>query len=164
MGRKKETIDPQIGIRIKEVRKKNNLTQAQFASMFYVTEQTVRNWESGRRKVDLEMIRNICDTLKCDISYILGIDTLIEETIDTDIDNLLNSSQTFISYLESIGVAIDVQPVSATPGINIQGNSVTPKVFYRYEVTANNEPRIFNEKEWSELQTRISEMIKLLIN
>jgi len=41
---------------------------------------------------------------------------------------------------------------------------VKPKVFYRYEVTGNNTPKVFNEKDWAELQARIAEMIKLLIN
>lgn len=164
LGRKKEIKNPLIGERIKDIRKQAQLTQAQFGKIFFVTEQTVRNWESGRRKIDLEMVRKICDYFNSDMSYVLGMTDLIETVIDSDIENLLSNDKIFISYLESIGISVDVFPCSGSEGIDIDNNKISPKFSYRYEITGNNEPRVFNEKEWTELQIRIAEMIKLLIN
>jgi transcriptional regulator with XRE-family HTH domain len=163
LGRKKENINPEIGQRIKEIRKQQNLTQPQFGERFNVTEQTIRNWESGRRKVDLETIQKICDAFHCDVSYILGIQNILEKSIDSGIDELKNESNIFISYLESIGFSVDIQPTSASPQISNDGAVVT-NVHFRYEVTGDNTPKVFSENEWSELQGRISKMIKLLIN
>lgn len=46
----------EFGSQIKELRKKNNLTQEQFASHLMVTRQAVSNWENNRNLPDLEML------------------------------------------------------------------------------------------------------------
>ena len=97
---------------------------------------------------------------------ILGLTgkNIIIGIIDTGIDKLELENQIFISYLKSIGINVDIQPTSATPGSVKNSNIVEPTVFYRYEVTGDNTPKIFSETEWKELQERITKMIKLLIN
>lgn len=163
MGRKKETINPEIGQRIKEIRKQHNLTQPQFGELFDVTEQTVRNWESGRRKIDFNTIQKICSEFQCDISYVLGIQKIIEKSIDSGIDTLMNQSELFISYLESIGFTVDIQPTSSSPEITNDG-SINTNIRFRYEITGSGTPRIFSESDWLELQNKVSEMIRLLID
>ena len=48
-----------FGKLIKEIRKKNNLTQKQFADKYNVTYQAVSKWENGLNMPDILLIRQI---------------------------------------------------------------------------------------------------------
>ena len=48
-----------FGKLIKEIRKKNNLTQKQFADKYNVTYQAVSKWENGLNMPDTSLIRQI---------------------------------------------------------------------------------------------------------
>ena len=41
-----------IGNRILNIRKENQLTQEEFGKLFHVTRQTVSNWENGNNEVE----------------------------------------------------------------------------------------------------------------
>lgn len=49
-----------IGEKIKELRKQNNLTQAEFAEQFSVTYQAVSKWENGKNLPNLTLLAKIC--------------------------------------------------------------------------------------------------------
>ena len=55
-----------VGKSILDIRKKNNLSQSQFAKQFHVTRQTVSNWENEKSYPDLQTLIEISD--KYDIS------------------------------------------------------------------------------------------------
>lgn len=38
-----------VGNQISNIRKENQLTQEEFGKLFYVTRQTVSNWENGKK-------------------------------------------------------------------------------------------------------------------
>ena len=61
-----------IGEKINDLRKKNNLSQDQFAELFNVTRQTVSNWENGKSYPDLEM------TLKISNRFRISVDELLQ--------------------------------------------------------------------------------------
>ena len=76
---------------LKQARLKKQLTQKELAERIGVTERTIINWEKGRitPKGDIPVPKGvgvlicICNTLECDIDYLLGrIDTLRHETTD----------------------------------------------------------------------------------
>ena len=59
--------------RLKELRLANNLTQADFAAAFNISQGTIGNWESGKRTPDIEMI------IKISISDDIGIFLMLVE-------------------------------------------------------------------------------------
>lgn len=46
----------ELGKRITEIRKQNNMTQEELAEKFHVTRQTISNWENGKSYPDVETI------------------------------------------------------------------------------------------------------------
>ena len=58
--------------RLKEIRKKNGLTQQQLADKMNVILKTVQNWEQGIAIPPFETIIQLCDLLKCDVDYLIG--------------------------------------------------------------------------------------------
>ncbi len=65
-------MDPiRIGEFIKEIRKKNNLTQKEFAKKYNVTYQAVSKWERGLNLPDLTLIREMSKNFNIELSDIL---------------------------------------------------------------------------------------------
>ena len=62
----------ELGKRITELRKANNLTQEGMAERCSVTRQTISNWENGKSYPDLEMLVSISD------SFDISLDTLVK--------------------------------------------------------------------------------------
>ena len=53
----------QIGSIIKDIRKKNNLTQNEFASILGVTFQAVSKWENDKSIPDITILKDISNKL-----------------------------------------------------------------------------------------------------
>lgn len=60
-----------IGKLIKQIRKENNLTQAEFAKKYNVTYQAVSKWETGKNIPDIELLNQISKDYNIDIAGIL---------------------------------------------------------------------------------------------
>lgn len=60
-----------IGNLIKDLRKKNNLTQKQFADKYNVTYQAVSKWENAKNIPDISLLKQICDDYNIDIKQLL---------------------------------------------------------------------------------------------
>lgn len=60
-----------FGQRLKEIRKRNGLTQDAMAERLHVTRQAVSNWENNRNLPDLAMILQIAE------AFSLSLDELI---------------------------------------------------------------------------------------
>lgn len=60
-----------IGKFIKDLRKKNNLTQAQLASKYGVTYQAVSKWENGKNLPDMSLIKQMSKDFNIDINDLL---------------------------------------------------------------------------------------------
>ena len=61
-----------FGKLIKEIRKKNNLTQKQFADKYNVTYQAVSKWENGLNMPDTSLIRQISKDFNISLDELLG--------------------------------------------------------------------------------------------
>ena len=61
-----------IGLTIKNLRNKNNLTQAQFAEKYNVTYQAVSKWENGKNIPDISILKQICDDFNININDMLS--------------------------------------------------------------------------------------------
>ena len=60
-----------VGKFIKEIRKKNNLTQSEFAKKLGVTYQAVSKWENGKNIPDISLLKEISNMFDVDISELL---------------------------------------------------------------------------------------------
>lgn len=60
-----------VGKNIRALREAKGLTQEQLAQMLYVTRQTISNYEMGKSKPDVDMIRNIARVLDTDANALL---------------------------------------------------------------------------------------------
>ena len=76
-----------IGKFILELRKKNNLTQKEFAEKFGVTFQAVSKWENGKNIPDIAILKQICEEFNIDINEILDVKTNIKKEEITKKDN-----------------------------------------------------------------------------
>ena len=73
-----------IGKRISDLRKKNNITQLDLASKLFVTDKTVSSWESDRTEPSLEMIVKLSEILDCSVGYLIYGDNP-KNNIETEI-------------------------------------------------------------------------------
>ena len=59
--------------RLKEVRKENNLTQKQLASLLHTTDDSIFSWEKGRSQPSIELLQKICTELNVSSDYLIGL-------------------------------------------------------------------------------------------
>ena len=69
MKQAKENI---FGSRILQLRRKNHMTQAQFAASLFVTASTVSQWEGGRNMPSCDVVKLICKTFDVSADWLLG--------------------------------------------------------------------------------------------
>ena len=58
--------------KLKEIRRRDGITQLQAARQLGVSLGAVGNWESGKRTPDAEMLVQIADTFGVTVDYLLG--------------------------------------------------------------------------------------------
>lgn len=58
-----------IHLKVKQLVELKRLRQREFAELIGRTEQTVRNYFSGRTKIDIDVIQNIANVLEVPVSY-----------------------------------------------------------------------------------------------
>ena len=63
----------ELGKNIAKIRKDNKLTQDDLAEKYFVTRQTISNWENGKSYPDLETLVKMSDDFK------ISLDVLIKE-------------------------------------------------------------------------------------
>lgn len=73
--------------RLKELRKKSELTQEQLAQKLFVSRQTISNWENGRSLPDRENIKLLAET------YNISTDILLQEESNRTIPPRDNSKE-----------------------------------------------------------------------
>lgn len=64
-----------LGKRIKEQRKKMNLTQEELGNLINVTKVSICCYENGTRTPTLETLKVLSETFHVDINYLLGNDS-----------------------------------------------------------------------------------------
>ena len=60
-------------IRLKELRKKEGLSQQQLANKLGVTQATLSGWENEKYEIDNESLRKCAEIFNCSVDYILDI-------------------------------------------------------------------------------------------
>lgn len=69
-------------IKIKELRQKKGINQAELAKVFGVSQQTISSYEKGIREPDIETLNNLSDFFNVSLDYLLG-KTNIPDTVET---------------------------------------------------------------------------------
>ena len=81
-----------IADRIKTIREKNGLTQAELAKRLGITRSSVNAWEQGISVPSTQYIVELADLFKVSTDYLLGVDTTatidVSGLTDTDIQLL----------------------------------------------------------------------------
>lgn len=60
--------------RIAELRKRQKLNQKQLGSIIGVAQNTISNWETGKREPDHESLKKMADFFGVSVDYLLGRD------------------------------------------------------------------------------------------
>lgn len=63
----------EIGSRIRKYREQIGLSQKEFARLIGVSNARVSNWEQGLNRPDVDVLADICSTLKVDPNVLLDI-------------------------------------------------------------------------------------------
>ena len=71
----------ELGKNILKIRKENNLTQDDFAQKYFVTRQTISNWENGKSYPDLETLVKISNDYKISLDILLKGDNKMVKDI-----------------------------------------------------------------------------------
>jgi transcriptional regulator with XRE-family HTH domain len=70
-----------IGARIKEIRKKNKLTQSALANLLHTSQSTISSYESGNTIILTAFAYEMCVKLNVSINYITGKSNVIKTII-----------------------------------------------------------------------------------
>lgn len=90
----------ELGKKIMKIRKDNKLTQEDFAYKYYVTRQTVSNWENSKSYPDLDTLVKISD------DFDISLDVLLKE--DKKVIENISKSQKDSKKYKKILIAISV--------------------------------------------------------
>ncbi|HMF25312.1 MAG TPA: helix-turn-helix transcriptional regulator [Pseudolabrys sp.] len=76
-------IDPEIGVRLAEIRRWRGLTQRQLAKAVGVTITAIQNWERGRHAISAKRLGPLADALYCqplDLLMLPGVEVAARRT------------------------------------------------------------------------------------
>ena len=68
--------DKEIGMRVRNIRRENGLTQDKFARKFHMKQQTLSRYENGKISIPNGTLENIAKGMDVPIGYFLGIDSM----------------------------------------------------------------------------------------
>lgn len=74
----------ELGKRLAEIRKQNNMTQEDLAEKLHVTRQTISNWETGKSYPDLETLVYISDNFNISLDAMLKGDKEMVKKITSE--------------------------------------------------------------------------------
>ena len=82
-----------IGERIKQFRKNRGLTQIKLSELLQISPITVRRWEWGERKPDIDIMPKLADTLNTSVNDLMGL---------RDTEKQPNTSKEITSLMEKV--------------------------------------------------------------
>ena len=98
-----------IANQILNIRKEYNLTQEEFGQLFYVTRQSVSNWENGKSYPDLHTLVDISNRFDVSLDELLKGDEKMVKTIDRErVLGTVKHEKTIIDFFTGAGTGIVV--------------------------------------------------------
>ncbi len=99
--------------RLRDCRKKLNLTQRELAERLGIASSAVGMYEQGRREPDSNMLLKICSVLDTTTDYLLGLDSRPSEKTSEEQHDVSNIIDEFTSMLEEqSGLMFDGEPIN----------------------------------------------------
>lgn len=74
MAKEDDDFYTELGERVAEIRKDNNITQVQMAQMLGVSQQQIASYEAGRVKIPVASLPQLSQILAVSIDEILGVE------------------------------------------------------------------------------------------
>ncbi|KXA60668.1 XRE family transcriptional regulator [Streptococcus oralis subsp. dentisani] len=78
--------------RLKKLRKKEKLTQKDIATFLNISQPAYQQFESGKKKMNLETMEKLADYFNVSIDYLLGKTDIPDFDLEIDIDNAIDNS------------------------------------------------------------------------
>jgi methanogenic corrinoid protein MtbC1 len=94
-------MNSEFTIRIKELRKKNNLTQKDAAKLLGIGQTTIANYENGTRVPDLMKVAEIADLYKVSVDYLLGREDYAQKAQEKSVEEE-KPEYTYEEYMKSL--------------------------------------------------------------
>lgn len=91
--------------RLKEIRKKESLTQVQFCEKIGVTQATLSSYENGAKLPNIDTILTIATACNCSIDWLLGL----SDRTSTEIQTVSDVLRLFIKLEQSSHCTISVE-------------------------------------------------------
>lgn len=110
-------MEDNLNLKLQELRKKNNLSQAEVAEYLHVSRQAISQWENGKASPDIENIKKMCQLYHISVGDLLGLENEKKEqprkSIEGDIYAILELLVIVIilsltSKIEILGIVISV--------------------------------------------------------
>lgn len=93
-----------IGNQISAIRKEHQLTQEKFGELFYVTCQTVSNWENEKSYPDLKILIEISNRFEISLDQLLKEDGKMVQAIDRErIIGKIKREKSLVDFLTGAG-------------------------------------------------------------
>ncbi len=86
--------------KLKELRKRKNLTQIQFAKAFGISSGTIAMWETGKRSPDIDTIADLATFFGVSVDFLLGRITEAEDLFQHTRNNTGSKFDKFVTALE----------------------------------------------------------------
>lgn len=143
-----------MGYRIAAERKKQNLTQAQFAEQLGVSAQAVSKWETGAGYPDLSLIPRIATVLDITIDKLFGVERIPEKDLkqqrDPELPETVSGLHWVATYGDRILYASKPEAEIDLPNVTFQDGS-TADLSSNYIVNKGQNILIFDKNELTEL-------------
>ncbi|MGX7074505.1 helix-turn-helix domain-containing protein [Falseniella ignava] len=78
--------------RLKKLRKEGKLTQKDIATFLNISQPAYQQFESGKKKMNLETMEKLADYFNVSIDYLLGKTDIPDLDLEVDIDNAIDNS------------------------------------------------------------------------
>lgn len=97
---------------LKKLRKQKGLSQSAFAEILHASQNTVSQWESGKREPSYEITQQIADYFDVSVDYLLGREekTTLTTKDKKEITEILESTRQ--QLLSQEGLMFDGEPAS----------------------------------------------------
>lgn len=97
-----------VGKQILNIRKEQKLTQEDFGKLFYVTRQTVSNWENEKSYPDLQTLVAMSDMFEISLDILLKEDGKMVKTIDKErvYGTFMKREKNIIDFFTGAGTGI----------------------------------------------------------
>ena len=96
----------ELGKNIAEIRKNNNLTQDDLANKYFITRQTISNWENGKFYPDIDALVKISKCFNISLDDLLSYDNKVLEYLKDSTDVVKSNKKLLYAILLNILVII----------------------------------------------------------